>query len=64
MVKLTSDNRMTQLIEGLATKTSEALHGIRTATDELSAFNFKIKLKDEIRPNWQESGKQLFKKIE
>jgi len=64
MVKLTSDNRMAQLIEGLAAKTSEALHGIRTATDELSAFNFKIKLKDEIRPNWQESGKQLFKKLE
>jgi len=63
VVQLSADTKIGRALEGVAGIPKRAWHGIRGAVDEVGLFQAKIKLREHIAPDWQEVGRQVFKKI-
>lgn len=61
--QLAKDGMLSKLISGLSWLSQEAWSRFREAIEEVELFEVKIKLKEKLRENWQESGEDLFKKI-
>ncbi|HLK56126.1 MAG TPA: hypothetical protein VKU00_06165 [Chthonomonadaceae bacterium] len=60
---LASDNHMTKIVSGLSYFPRTIWQGFRRNIEELEIVKFKIKLREQIRPDWQQSGEELFKRI-
>lgn len=63
VVQLSADSKIGRALEGIAGIPKRAWHGIRNAVDEVELFQTKLKLREHIAPDWQEIGRQVFKKI-
>lgn len=63
IVKLTADTKLSKIVEGAGAISKELWSRLRGAVDEVEAFDVKLKLREEIAPHWQESGKLLLKRL-
>ena len=63
VVQLANDSRFTQMVHGLSGLRKNFWTAFRTNFSELEAFKFKIKLRDELKQDWQSAGEELFKKL-
>ena len=63
IVKMGTDTKLSRILDGVGTVSKDIWTGIRNAVSEVEAFEFKVKLKEQLRPNWQENGKQLLKRV-
>ncbi len=63
VVQLANDSRFTQMVHGLSGLRKNFWSAFRTNFSELEAFKFKIKLRDELKQDWQNAGEELFKKL-
>ncbi len=63
VVQLANDSRFTQIARGLSGLRKNLWSAFRTNFSELEAFKFKIKLRDELKQDWQSAGEDLFKKL-
>jgi AAA+ ATPase superfamily predicted ATPase len=57
------DGKLSQIARGLSYLSQSAWSGVRNTIDEVELVNVKLKLREELKPRWQESGEELFKKI-
>ena len=57
------DGRLARIAQGLSYFPQALWSGVRKTVDEVELVNVKLKLREELRPRWQESGEELFKKI-
>lgn len=58
-----SDGTLAKIAQGLSYFPQALWSGVRNTIDEVELVNVKLKLREELRPRWQESGDELFKKI-
>jgi hypothetical protein len=63
IVKLASDPKTPNLMDGVGATAKELWGRLRNTFNEVEAFTIKLKLKEEIAPHWQESGKQLLTRV-
>ncbi len=61
--KLAKDTKLAKLLNGMSWLSQEAWSRFRNTFEEVELFEVKIKLKEKIRANWQESGEELFKRL-
>lgn len=57
------DDRLSQVARGLSHLSQSIWAGVRDTIDEVELVQVKLKLREELKPRWQESGEELFKKI-
>ncbi|HWW76659.1 MAG TPA: hypothetical protein VNZ44_14780, partial [Pyrinomonadaceae bacterium] len=57
------EGKLSKIAQGLSYFPQALWSGVRSNIDEVGLFQVKLKLREELRPRWQESGEELFKKI-
>jgi hypothetical protein len=57
------ESKLSKIAQGLSYFPQALWSGVRDNIDEVGLFQVKLKLREELRPRWQESGEELFKKI-
>jgi hypothetical protein len=63
VIQLARDNQFSRIINGLSYFPGK-LWGIFTRSfEEVELLNVKVKLRENLRPRWQESGEELFKRV-
>src|SRR5690349_10311480 len=62
-VKLAEDTRLSRIANGLSYFPRTVWTRFKDTFSEVDLLKVKIKLRDKVRPHWQESGEELFKKI-
>lgn len=63
IVKVASDSRLTKITNGLSYFPRTLWTGFKRNFAEVELLKIKIKLKEELRPQWQERGKELFMRL-
>lgn len=63
IVKLSKDDKMGRLLDGITSITKEVWGGLRGTLDEVELFDVKLKLREEMKPQWQEVGRQVFRRV-
>ena len=63
VVKLSQDTKMGRLLEGITSISKEVWGGLRGAVEEVELFHVKLKLREQMRPQWQEVGRQVFHRV-
>ena len=63
VVKLSQDSRMGKLLEGVTSISKEIWGGLRSTMEEVELFEVKVKLREQMRPQWQEIGRQVFHRV-
>lgn len=63
VVKLSKDDKMGRLLDGVTSITKEILRGLRGTLDEVEMFDVKLKLREQMKPQWQEVGRQVFHRV-
>jgi AAA+ ATPase superfamily predicted ATPase len=58
-----TDSRLAKIAQSLSYFPQALWSGVRSTIDEVELVKVKLKLREELRPSWQESGEELFKKI-
>lgn len=61
--QLTKDSRLSKIISGLSYIPRKVWSRFRDNIEEVELAQLKLTLKQQIRPRWQESGDELFKRI-
>ncbi len=61
--QLAKNTKLAKFVKGLSWLPKEALSLFRENIEEVELFEVKLKLKEQLRHNWQESGEDLFRKI-
>lgn len=57
------DDRLSQVARRLSHLSQSIWTGVRDTIDEVELVQVKLKLREELKPRWQESGEELFKKV-
>ena len=60
VVQLAKDDALSKAVSKLAFVPRAVWSGFRKNVEELELHKIRIKLKEQLRPAWQESGEQLF----
>lgn len=63
IVQLSKDSRIGRLLESITVFSKELLNGLRETVDEVELFDVKLKLREQLRPQWQEIGRQVFLRV-
>lgn len=63
VVKLSKDDKMGRLLDGVTSITKEVWGGLRGTLDEVELFDVKLKLREQMKPQWQEVGRQVFRRV-
>lgn len=63
IVQLSADTKFTKLTQKLSYFPKALWQGARNTLEEVEMFNFKLKLKEQLRPQWQENGTELFNQV-
>ena len=63
IVKLSKDDKLGRLMDGVTSISKDVWNGLRSATEEVELFHVKLKLREQMRPQWQEVGRQVFKSV-
>jgi uncharacterized protein len=63
IVQFSKDNALSRIVSALSYVPKKAWTGFRSNIEEIEVHQLKIKLKEQIRPKWQESGEELFEAI-
>ena len=63
VVKLSKDDKLGRLMEGVTSVSRDLWNGLRSITEEVELFDIKLKLREQMRPQWQEVGRQVFKRV-
>lgn len=61
--QLARDNAFAKIIHGLSWLSQEAATRLRDSIEEVELFELRIKLKEHLRPHWQENGEELFRRV-
>ena len=61
--QLASDSKFARFLEGLSYLPKQLWSVFRNAVEEIELYEVRVKLKEQIRPRWQESGEELFKRV-
>lgn len=62
-VQLAADTRLARLVNGLSYFPKTLWMTFKETFSEVDLLKVKVKLRDRIRPHWQESGEELFRRI-
>src|SRR6185503_20900362 len=57
------DGRLTKIANGLSYFPKKFWSGFTNKLEEIELLKIKIKLREQLRPRWQEAGEELFKRI-
>jgi len=63
VVQLARDNRLSKIARGLSYFPGKFWSGFTKNFEEIELLKLKVKLRDKVRSNWQESGEELFKRV-
>lgn len=63
VVKLSKDTKLGRLLEGVTAVSKEIWGGLRDTVDEVELFDVKLKLREQIKTQWEEVGRQVFKRV-
>jgi hypothetical protein len=63
VVQLAKDDLLSKIVSGLSFVPKAIWAGFRKNVEELELHKLKIKLKEQLRPAWQESGEELFSAV-
>lgn len=63
VVQLAKDNRLTKVANSLSYFPGKLWSGFRQNFEEVELLKLKVKLRQSLRSNWQESGEELFKRL-
>jgi AAA+ ATPase superfamily predicted ATPase len=63
VVQLYQDTKTARLLHGIAAITKDLLQATRETVDEVELFDVKLKLREQMRPQWQEVGRQVFRSV-
>lgn len=63
VTELARDSELSQAVSRLSYFPTTAWTRFRRTFDEVELLNFRIKLRDQLRPRWQESGEELFRRV-
>jgi hypothetical protein len=61
--QLASDSKFARFLEGLSYLPNQLWSAFRNAVEEIELYEVRVKLKEQIRLRWQESGEELFKRV-
>lgn len=62
-VQLAKDTRLTKIANGLSYFPKSLWTRFKQSFSEVDLWKIKVKLREQLRPRWQESGEELFKRI-
>lgn len=57
------DGRLTRIANGLSYFPKKFWSGLTNKLEEIELLKIKIKLREHLRPRWQEAGEELFKRV-
>ena len=60
VVQFSKDDVLSRIVSSLSYVPRKAWTGFRNNVEEIEIHKLKVKLKEQIRPRWQESGEELF----
>lgn len=63
IVQLARDNQLSRIANGLSYFPKKLWLGFTRNFEEIELLKLKVKLREQLRRNWQESGEELFKKV-
>jgi hypothetical protein len=63
VVRLAKDDALSKVVSRLAFVPKAVWSGFRRNVEELELHKMRIKLKEQLRPAWQEGGEQLFNAV-
>ncbi len=61
--KLAADDRLSKIVKGLSYVPKKLWSFFKGNFEELELLQIRLKLRDRIRPQWQQSGEELFKRV-
>ncbi|MCI0490028.1 MAG: hypothetical protein L0229_25835 [Blastocatellia bacterium] len=61
--QLAKDTRLSKIISGLSYLPKRIWSGFKENIEEVELVKLKLKLKEQVRLRWQESGEELFEKV-
>jgi hypothetical protein len=61
--KLAADDRLSKVVKGLSYVPRKLWSFFSGSFEELELLQIRLKLRDRIRPQWQQSGEELFKRV-
>jgi hypothetical protein len=61
--QLASDSKFAKFLEGLSYLPKQLWSAFRNNVEEIELYEARLKFKEQIRPRWQESGEELFKRV-
>lgn len=62
--QLAKDDRFSKALSGLSYLPKAGWAAFRKTVEEVEIHKFKVKLKEQVRPHWRESGEELFERIQ
>jgi hypothetical protein len=63
VVKLTKHSKLGRMLDGISFVSKEIWNGLRDTVDEVELFDVKVKLREQMRPHWEEIGRQVFRRV-
>jgi uncharacterized protein len=63
VVQFSRDDTLSRIVSALSYVPKKVWSGFRGNVEEIEIHKLKVKLKEQIRPKWQESGEELFDAI-
>ena len=63
VLKLADDDRFAGLVKGMSGLRKNIWSAFRNNFSEVEAYKFKVKLRDELKKDWQGVGEEMFKKL-
>ncbi len=63
VVQLAQDTKMSRLLDGVTAIAKDIWHGLRDTVDEVELFDVKLKLREQMQPQWQDIGRQVFQRV-
>ena len=62
--QLAKDDLFSKALSGLSYLPKSGFAAFRKTVEEVEIHKFKVKLKEQVRPHWRESGEELFERIQ
>jgi hypothetical protein len=63
VVQLAQDSQLSKIVSGLSYFPKKLWSRFTKTFEEVELYKVKVKLREQLRPRWQESGEELFKRI-
>jgi hypothetical protein len=63
VVQFSKDDVLSRIVSSLSYVPRKTWTGFRNIVEEIEIHKLKVKLKEQIRPRWQESGEELFEAV-